>query len=211
MLLKRAIRILKKHFQIYYLYYFILILVLILGIIIGPLIINILDLRTKTIILKLASPYYKIALLDDFKYSAMRPSIFNNIFLILLILLINLIDISIFLIPLIVLIKGILVGFLVGFLVSNFGLKGFLFSIGGIYPQNIFIISGLIGLGATSMSNTNIFRSSHGILRLRYINRNFNENLLLFCIYSSTIILGAIIEGFLSNAFLGMTLDFLIK
>ena len=207
MLLKRIIRILKINIQNYFLYYFILTLVLIIGIIIGPLLIDLFDLRTKIIILKYSNPYYKIAFLNDYiQYSVMKSLIFRNIFLIMFIFLLSII--RIFIVPLVVLLKGISVGFTVGFLIINFGFKGFILSIGGIYPQNIFILSGLIGLGAISMSTTNVYRRSVSLSRLRYQNRNLNESLLLAGVFSLIIIFGAIIEGFLSPIFLSLTLDF---
>ena len=209
MLLKRIIRILKINIQNYFLYYFILTLVLIIGIIIGPLLIDLFDLRTKIIILKYSNPYYKIAFLNDYiQYSVMKSLIFRNIFLIMFIFLLSIIRIGIFIVPLVVLLKGISVGFTVGFLIINFGFKGFILSIGGIYPQNIFILSGLIGLGAISMSTTNVYRRSVSLSRLRYQNRNLNESLLLAGVFSLIIIFGAIIEGFLSPIFLSLTLDF---
>lgn len=211
LLLNRIFRVLKKHFQNYFLYYFILTFGLVLGIIIGPLLINLFSLQTKLMILKLSNPYYKIALLNDYiQYSVMKASILNNLYLILLIYLLSLLNISIFIVPLIVIIKGISLGFTVGFLVNNFGFKGFLLSIGGIYPQNIFILSGLIGLGAISMSLSRITKRPLGGTVIPYRNRNSNENLLLYSIYTLIIILGAIIEGLISHRFLSFTLDFFV-
>lgn len=211
LLFKRIYRVIKKHFQNYFLYYFILTFGLILGIIIGPLLINQFGLQTKLMILRLSNPYYKIALLNDYiQYSVMKASILNNLYLILLIYLLSLLNISMFIVPLIVLIKGMSLGFTVGFLVNNFGFKGFLLSIGGIYPQNIFILSGLIGLGAISMSLSKITRRPLGGTMLHHGNRNSNENLLLYTIYSLIIISGAIIEGLISHRFLSLTLDFFV-
>ena len=211
LLLNRIFRTLKNHFQNYFLYYFILTLGLILGIIIGPLVTNLLGLKTKLIILRLANPYYKIALLNDYlQYSVMKVSILNNIYLILLIYTLGLLNISIYMVPVIVLVKGISLGFTVGFLVNNFGLKGFLLSIGGIYPQNIFILSGLIGLGALSMSMARTTRRPFGNSILKYGSRNLNENLLLTTVYSIIILFGALIEGLLSHRFLSLTLEFFI-
>ncbi|MDR7869995.1 MAG: stage II sporulation protein M [Tissierellaceae bacterium] len=210
MLLNRILRILKKHFQNYFLYYFVLALVLIVGIIIGSLIINLFDLRTKIIILKYSNPYYKIALLNDLQHSVMRSSILGNVFLVILIIFMSFINIGIFIVPIVILIKGVSLGFTVGFLVSNFGLKGFLLSIGGIYPQNIFILSGLIGLAAIAMSMTNFSNKKFRGPRLRYPNRNIDESILSVGVYSLIIILGAIIEGLISPRFLSLTIDFFV-
>lgn len=212
MLLKRTIRILKKHIHNYFLYYAILGIILIIGIVIGPLIINLFNLKSRIAILKIFNPFYRVALLSDYmKYSVIKTSLFSNIFLIVLILLMSIINISIFIVPILVLIKGISIGYTVGFIVNNFGFKGFLLSIGGIYPQNIFILSGLIGLGAISMSTTtNIFRTTLASSKLRYGNSNLNDSLVLGGVYSFIIIFGVIIEGLLSHRFLSLTLDFFI-
>ncbi|NLY44529.1 MAG: hypothetical protein GX053_00825 [Tissierella sp.] len=211
MLIKRIFRILKNHFQNYFLYYFILSLGLILGIIIGSLLINSFSFNTKLFILKVSNPYYKVALLsDNLNHSIMRASILSNIYLILLIYLISVLNIGLFIMPFILLIKGMLLGFTVGFLVNSFGLKGFLLSIGGIYPQNIFIISGLIGLGAVTMSLSKMVRRPLANPMLQHGSRKSNESLLLTAIYSFIIIFGAIIEGIISHRFLSFTLDFFV-
>ena len=211
MFFNRIIRLLIKHFQNYFVYYFILAFILIIGIIIGPLIVNLFDLRTKIAILRYSNPYYKIALFNDIIHdSVVKSSMFSNVFLILLILLVSFLKIGIFIVPLILLLKGFSLGFSVAFLVDNFGFKGFLLSIGGIYPQNIFLLSGLIGLGATLMSTTNFYSRPMVSSRLRYKYQNLDESLLLVGVYSSIILLGSIIEGLLSPIFLRFTLDFFI-
>ena len=211
MLVKRIIRVFKTHFQNYFLYYFILTLGLILGIIIGPLLINLFGLNIKLFILKHSNPYYKIALLNNhIEHSLIKVSILNNMYLILLIYLLSFLNISLLTLPIIILIKGITLGYTVGFLVNSFGFKGFLLSIGGIYPQNIFILSGLIGLGAVSMSLSKIPSRPLGNQLFHHSRRNINESLLLASLYSFIIFFGAIIEGIISHRFLSLTLDFFV-
>lgn len=211
MFLNRIIKILIRHLQNYFTYYLILTIILIVGIILGSLIMDLFDSSTKIFIIRFSNSYYKIAFLDNYQeYSVLRASISSKIFLIIFVLLSGVLNISIFIVPIIILIKGSSLGFTVGFLVSNLGIKGFLVSIGGIYVQNVFILSGLIGLGAISMSMTDRYRNTIGSSRLRFHNRNFNENLFLAGVYSLIIILGSLIEGYLSPIFLSLTLDFFI-
>lgn len=211
MLLNRIYRSIKNHFQNYFLYYFVLTFGLVIGIIIGPIIINLFGLKAKLTILKLSNPYYKIALLNNYlQYSVMKASILSNIYLILLIYLLSLLNISLYIVPLILMVKGISLGFTVGFLVNNLGIRGFLLSIGGIYPQNIFILSGLIGLGAVAMSTTKVARRPLGKSMLNHNNRSLNENILLGLIYSIIIVFGSVLEGLISHRFLSLTLDFFI-
>lgn len=211
MLIKRILRIFKSHFQNYFLFYFILTFGLIIGIVIGPLLINLFEFNTKLAILKLSNPYYKITFLNDaLQHSVMKASILNNIYLILIIYLLSLLNIGLYIVPFMVLIKGISLGFTVGFLVSSFGIKGFLLSIGGIYLQNIFILSGLIGLGAVSMSLSKIGKRSLAKPVFHHGSRNSNEVILLALIFSLIIIFGAIIEGVISHRFLSLTLDFFV-
>lgn len=211
MLLNRIFRLLKNHLQNYFLYYFLLTFALVLGIIIGPMIINLFGLKTKIMILRLSNPYYKIALLSDYiQDSVMKTSILGNIYLILLIYLMSLLNIGLYTIPIIVLIKGISLGFTVGFLVNNLGFKGFLLSIGGLYPQNIFILSGLIGLAAVAMSSSRTVRQPLGKTILNQKNKAFSEDSLLMGLYSIIILFGAILEGLISHRFLSLTLEIFI-
>lgn len=202
MLFNRVLRTFKKHINIYFGYYFVLILCLILGIIIGPIVFKILSLEAKLVVLKFFSPFYKIMILgDSVKSSIMNISIINNVCIIFLIYLLSYVNISIYIIPLVVLLKGLSVGFTVGFLVNDFGLKGFLLAIGGIYIHNIFILTGLIGLGAVSMIK---FR------KIRYRSNILDEHFTLGVLYSLIIIFGSIVEGLISHKFLSMTLDFFV-
>jgi len=210
LLLNKTIRYLRKHLKNYYIYYILLAVILVAGIVIGPLIMNLFSLRVKILILRLANPFYKIALFnDDIQHSVMKVSLINNIYTILLIYILTLLNVGMYIIPLILLIKGIFIGFTVGFLVNNLGLKGFLLSIGGIYPQNVFFIIGLIGLGAISMSQ---MKSNRGPLGSLVVNnpRSINESLLLSLTFSIIILLGAVMEGLLSPRFLSFTLEFFV-
>ena len=96
-------------------------------------------------------------------------------------------------------IRGFILGFTVGFLIENMGLKGALFAVVAILPQNLVIIPALMILAALSVNySLTAFKNK----RAKYANK---ERKRLFFAYSilSTILflvigLGCLIEAYLS-------------
>ncbi|MGN9164129.1 stage II sporulation protein M [Tissierellaceae bacterium HCP3S3_D8] len=208
MLYRQIFHSLKKHFQAYFIFYFILALVFIVGIISGPIVTKKVGYNTRMVFLKLSHPYFKDLYVGEYtNFSVLKTSIINNIFLMMIIVMLGLVNLGVFLIPILIILKGTFIGFTVAFLVDNFGVRGFLSSLIGVYPQNIFIIGGLIGIGAVAMS------MSYNI-KMTFINRpflrrniNLNEYLLITGIFAFIVITGSLIEGVISPKILRLTIE----
>lgn len=110
-------------------------------------------------------------------------------------------------------IRGFVLGFTVGFLIENLGYKGILFSIVSILPQNIIIIPALITLCVISVRfSTTVIKNRRN---KRYIKK---ENFRIFLKYTIVcvilfiaLLVGSIIEGYVSPVFLKGISGFLLK
>ncbi len=208
MLYRQIIISLKKHFQNYFIFYFILVLFFVFGIIIGPLVIQKISHTVRMVFIRLSHPFLKDIYMGEYvSFSMVKTSIFNNILLILMITVLGLLNFGFFLIPFLISLKGLFIGITVAFLVESYGVRGFLSSLIGIYPQNIFIIGGLIGIGAVSMSMSYNMRVSYIKNPLWSRNININEYIFMILIFLLPIIIGSIIEGILSPKILQMTIE----
>lgn len=84
--------------------------------------------------------------------SVLKQSLINNLQTVTLIWILGIIVIGIPFILIIVAIRGYIMGFTVGFLAEQLGFKGILFALISIFPQNLFIIPGIIGVAAVGIS-----------------------------------------------------------
>lgn len=200
----KIMRDFKKHFQHNSMIYFILFFCFLLGIVIGSIIIKKIDYNYSRSILEISNPYFKNINKYTFSLrSVFKSSILNNLFLIILLAFTSFISFGIILIPIIILLKGISLGLSVAILVDGFGFKGFISALFGIYPQNIFIILGLIGIAAIAFSlSYQIFKSIN-----RIALNNVNDVLRIFLVYLFIVFLGVSIEGFLSPHILKLVKD----
>lgn len=201
-------RWLLSHIQNNFLIYFILTGLFSIGIIIGAITIKVLNIDQKDNIIVFLNSFFKIMSnngLDN--VLIFKQSIIDNFKIIGSIWITGLIIIGIVVIPLIITFRGFAIGFTVGFIVQEYSLKGFLFSILGILPQNLFIIPGLIfisSLGVVfSLKNVRKRRRKQGF------NYNILEYSLLILFFSIPIFIGTLIEGFISPIFLGLLFDFI--
>lgn len=211
MILRYLFQDIKKHFKRNFLFYFILCIIFIMASIIGPLLVKKINPNRQIVILKLSHPYFKNFYLGEYDgLSVLKTSFINNILILILISLLGLINIGFLFIPLIIFIKGSFIGFSVGFLVYRFGFRGFLASILGIYPQNIFMIIGFIGTGAIAMTMSS---SLARILKVNKIGKhrlNIKDYILLLSFYIILVVIGGLIEGVLSPAIMKLIIkDFI--
>lgn len=208
---RQIFRSIRRHFENNFLFYFVLFVAFTLGSIIGPLIIKRISNNAQVVILKLAHPYFKNIYLDEYSsFSIIKTSFVNNLFSVLLIGALGLVNIGVIFVPLIIFLKGGIIGFTVGFLVERFGVRGFLSALLGIYPQTIFIATGLIGVGAIAMTMASSFRmpfKNKGLLKREL---NINEYIVLISIFTLIIIFGAIIEGILSPIIMKLIINLFI-
>lgn len=207
----RIKRWLFRHFQDNFLNYFILALIFGIGIILGAVTIKILNVEQKASIIRFLNTFFK-AMADEKldNILILKQSILDNFKTIGLIWLTGLIIIGIVVIPIIILFRGFALGFTVGFIVNEYGTKGFLFSILGILPQNLFIIPGILSLAALgwSFALSTIKQRSR---RFKYNRTGLNilDYSLLVVFFSTSILAGILIEAFISPVFLASLFNYL--
>lgn len=201
----------KKHFRYNFLLYFILSIIFIMGNIIGPLMVRIVKYDTQIRILKSTHPYFKHVYLGAYSnLSILRSSLFNNVIMVVVLGTLGFINIGIILIPIIVFLKGVFLGFSVSLLVFKFGIRGFLTSLLGIYPQNIFIILGIIGVGSLAMtkaSNQNLVFKRKTTLKQDF---KTDEYIILISTFAMIITIGCLIEGLISPIILKLIIKNII-
>lgn len=197
-------RSLTKQLKDNFMIYFLIIAIFLTGIIIGSISIKVLDVEQKSNIIKFLNSFFKNIDNVNLDSSAiLKQSIYDNFKSIGLIWLTGIIVIGVVIIPLIILFRGFSLGFTVGFLVNEYGIKGFLFSILGILPHNLFAIPGILLIGATGI----IFSiNSIKKRKLKIRNKNLFFNIVNYSIlilsFSIIVFIACIIESYISPIFL---------
>lgn len=134
-------------------YVIFIIIIFVIGIIFGTTAVNSLNYGSKESVFSYFNDF--INNYKEIEYSQ-KNLIGNSIkFNLLNLVIIWAVGISVFIVPLVVVIiffKGFVIGFTVGFLVSEYGFKGILFSIFTVFPQNIFIVPAFLLAGIVSLS-----------------------------------------------------------
>jgi stage II sporulation protein M len=203
-------RWLFRHFQDNFLIYFILSSVFAIGIIIGAITIKVLKAEQVDNMIIFLNSFFKAMEVNGFdNLSILKQSIIDNFKTIGLVLGTGLIIVGIGIIPIVIMFRGFAIGFTVGFIVNEFGFKGFLFSILGILPQNLLIIPGIISISSIGMafSINNIKKRNLGFKNNRY-NSNIANYLFLILFFSAIVLIGTLIEAFISSNFLSTLADY---
>ena len=204
-------RWLFKQLQDNFINYFLVTVIFAIGIVIGAATIKILDIDQKNDIILFLNSFFKAIDGNNFdNLLILKQSFIDNFKTIGLIWLTGIIVIGVPIIPIIVLFRGFALGFTVGFLVNEYGIKGFLFSILGILPHNLFIIPGIISIASTGMAFS-INSVKNRKLKVRNNNLYFNiinysVLILVFCIF---IVAGCLVEAYISPIFLRLLSDYL--
>ena len=202
--------IVYRHINNNFLLYFLLVLFLMVGISAGAITVNVLDNSQKQEMISFLNSFFKILNQDSVdSFILLKHSLLNNVQTLLLIWLLGIIVLGIPLVIGIVILRGFVIGFTVGFLVNELGFKGFVFSILAILPQNIFVIPGIIIISAISIS------FSVKIIKNR-INRNirykFATELVRYSLVTASLslllILGSLIEAYITPAFMKLILGY---
>lgn len=210
-LITRIKRWLFRHFQNNFIIYFILSTVFAIGIIIGAISIKVLNTEQKNNIIVFLNSFFKAMKNDGFdSILIFKQSIIDNFKTIGLMWLTGLIIIGIGIIPIAVMFRGFAIGFTVGFIVNEYGTKGFLFSILGILPQNLFIIPGIISISSVGIAfSLNNIKKRKTKLRYNKINLNIMDYSILILFFSIIVFIGTLIEAFISPIFLRALSDYL--
>lgn len=193
--------LLSKHFSQHVMLYFIIILSFCVGIATGVFSVKALNETQKGQLLDyLVSSLKAVTSKSGVNYSQILwDSIFSNLKTTLLIWGFS---IAIFAFPLVfgvMGIRGFILGFTVGFLIENMGLKGALFAVVAILPQNLIIIPTLVILTALSVNySLTAFKNR----KSKYAKKERTKLFLAYSVLSSilflVIVLGSLIEAYLS-------------
>lgn len=211
MFLLRLNRLLRKHFENGFIIYSILGVIYVLGIIIGSILLKKMNVAESNFLLKYSNPFFKNIYGNDFgQYLVFKSSLLGNFGFILIMYLLGLLGFGFIFIPILIALKGSSLGLTVAYLVKDLGIKGIFISILGIYPQNLFIIPGIIGIGAVTISMSLSFRTN---VRPKLVKAkgfvNVKEYTALILIFTFIILFGSLIEGFISPIFLKLALNYL--
>lgn len=205
--MQRKIKFLgKRHFENNFIIYFILFIFLISGIIIGSILVNRLDVLENYNIIRHFNPLMDYANKgNQFSLDIFKIRLLSNIKFGFIIWLSGLIFIGIITIPLIIFLKGINIGFTVGFLVKKFGIKGFTFAFFGLLPHYLILLPGILAICSiglsSSKSNINLNRNSMG----RMNKMNLVEYSLLFLFFFMIVMMGYLVEAFITPYFIKLT------
>jgi stage II sporulation protein M len=194
-------KVIVKHVKSYLFIYFLVLVFLVAGIATGAFTVDALTLKQKEELVSYFQGFFSVLEKEPVQSGAVfRQSVVNNLQILLMIWFLGVTIIGIPLVLLLVGLKGFILGFSVGFLAEEMGLKGLLFSMVGILPQNLLIIPCTVAAGATSVA------FSVSLLK-RKKSRHKKSIASEFIAYSfgmAAIILvmlaGALVEGYVSPA-----------
>lgn len=184
----------KRHLQDNFLLYCILLISFIIGIVIGAILINRLSPDEKLGISSYLSSVVKLmSSYDNNLVNLFKSSLFVNFRFTIIIWGFGFFLIGIIVIPLIIIWKGMAIGFTVGYFVKEFGVKGFIFSLTSLLPHYLIILPSFLIIGAFSITNSLKYKKNKG--RIIY-NRDMVDYIIIFFIFFTIIAIGSIIEGF---------------
>lgn len=203
-------RWLFKQFQENFAIYFIVAIVFAIGIITGAVTIKVLNSEQKNDIMIFINTFFRAMGNNSFEnLSIFKQSLIDNFKTIGLIYITGLVIIGIPIIPVTVMFRGFALGFTVGFLVNEYGLQGFLFSILGILPQNLIIIPAILSISSIGMAFS---MKSIKNRKFKSINNNMHWNIvnysILILFFSIIVIIGCLIEAYISPIFLRLISDY---
>lgn len=192
--------------------YFLLVVALMIGISAGAITINMLSREQTQSLISFLDSFFKI--LDQEKIdniNIMKHSFSNNFQTIVFIWVLGITVIGLPLIFLIIILRGFIVGFTVGFLINELGFKGFSFSMLAILPQNIFLIPGIIALAVLGINfSLKIItsRTKRGT-KFSFISE-LTRYSITTAILSILIIVGSIVESYVTPIFMKLFLGYII-
>lgn len=192
-----------RHIKTNFLIYFIVILCLMIGISAGAITIKVLDEDQKRQLISFLDSFFKILNESEVSgLSILKVSIMNNLQTVLIVWLLGVLIIGIPIIMVVLILRGFIIGFTVGFLIDGLGIKGFLFALFAILPQNIFIIPCIVIVSVIAIK----FAFTIVKCKFKKIRYNYFKRLLTYSstilIISLLIIIGSLIEAYITPIFL---------
>ncbi|RKD27861.1 stage II sporulation protein M [Caminicella sporogenes] len=202
-MMRKVNNVLIKHIQRNIITYFVVIMFFLIGISSGAFTTKALSDSENGELIAYLENFFKIVdtkTIDNF--AILKQSLINNLQTGVLIWILGVTIIGIPAILFLIGLRGFIIGFTVGFIIKQKGLKGLIFSIFSLLPQNIIIIPGIIVTGVLGISFSVMLIKSK-------VEKNVHNNILnQFFVYSTVIAivyifiaLGCIIEAYISPLF----------
>ncbi|ADL13217.1 stage II sporulation protein M [Acetohalobium arabaticum] len=127
-----------------------------------------------------------------------QEAVFYNLKLILLVWILGISIVGMPIIPILVFLRGFILGFAVGFLVDELAVKGFLFAVVSIVPHNLFAIPSLIIAGTAGIAFAlNLFKSRFKRMPINFAQYFFGYSTLMI-ILAVILVTAGLIESFLT-------------
>ena len=200
-----------NHFRDNFIIYFIITVLFFIGIVVGSISIKVLEPeKTNKILLFVNSLFKSVDSTGINNISILRQSLIDNYKAIFAIWISSALFVGVILVPIIILFRGFALGFSVGFFVYEYGFKGFLFSVLGIFSQNLFIVPGIISISAIGLSFSikNIKKKKNRSRNNTFIS-DFMDYSLLTLLFSVLILVGCLIEAYLTPIFLKFFINYI--
>lgn len=191
--------------------YFIISILFIVGIVSGAITIKVLGPGKNDEVMFFLNSLFKAIDSNSLNsVSILKQSLLDNYKAILIIWLSGIIYLGFVVSPIIILFRGFALGFSVGFFVYEYKIKGFLFSVLGIFPQNLFMIPSIISIASISMAHS-ISKAKKRKIRVNSNIRlsHFSDYSLLIFAFSMVLLIGCLIEAYLAPIFLRILIDYL--
>lgn len=198
-----------RHFKDNFASYFTMFILLVIGIVIGSISIKILNIKEKNEIVSFFNSFFKLLYDSNIDSKLLfKESLIGNAKLMFIIWITGAIMVGVVIIPIVVLFRGYAIGFTVGFLVNEFGLKGFLFSVFALLPQNIFIVPGIVSISSIGLSySLNKIKNKKSRITSSNLLMNFINYSILMLLFCILLIIGSIIEAYITPVFMKFIID----
>lgn len=196
-------RMILDYFKKNIVLYVIIILLFIGGTICGSIAVNMMsDVQIQAILNFINGFFANIKNINVDSATIFYISISNNLKTAVILCILGLTIIGLPLIPVLIFFRGFVLGYTVGFFIGSMGIKGILFSLLSILPQNVLIIPSIISIGVAAMTlSLTIVRS-----RLWHYVEDYSRLLFGYFLFNLTfciiLMLAGLIEGYISPVFI---------
>lgn len=192
---------------------FFVIFIFVVGVIFGSLAIRTLDGTKRLEMLDFLSNFFSglVNNLADQTAVNFWDSVFLNLKISFFMWILSLSIIGIIGIPILVFLRGFVIGFTVGFLVKELGLQGMIFALASILPQNLLIIPATIFSAVLAIAfGITLLKS---LLAKRQINLGYNllNYTFLMILMGGALVIASLVETFITPILMELVARFVIK
>lgn len=192
---------------------FFVIFIFVVGVIFGSLAIRTLDGSKRLEMLDFLSNFFSglVNNLADQTTVNFWDSVFLNLKISFFMWILSLSIIGIIGIPILVFLRGFVIGFTVGFLVKELGLQGMIFALASILPQNLLIIPATIFSAVLAIAfGITLLKS---LLAKRQINLGYNllNYTFLMILMGGALVVASLVETFITPVLMELVARFVIK